>query len=73
MPRKIAYWGATGLVGIVTLLAACGLYLLMTLQAGIPPIRAAWITVGSFFVARVLTIRFNWQTRSVWEDEAGPH
>jgi len=57
----------------LTLLAACGLYLLLTLQMHMPPTRAAWITVGSFFVARVLTIRFNWQTRSVWEDEAGPH
>jgi uncharacterized membrane protein YeiH len=54
----------------ITLLAACGIYLLMTLQAGIAPNRAAWITVGLFFVARVLTIRFNWQTRSIWED---PH
>jgi uncharacterized membrane protein YeiH len=54
----------------ITLLAACGIYLLMTLQAGIAANRAAWITVGLFFVARVLTIRFNWQTRSIWED---PH
>ena len=28
---------------------------------------AAWITVGTYFVIRLLTIRFNWQTRSVWE------
>lgn len=54
----------------LTLLAACGVYLLLTLQAGLAPTRAAWITVGTFFVARVLTIRFNWQTRSVWEDES---
>ena len=31
----------------------------------------AWITVGAFFVVRVLTIRFNWRTRSVWEEESG--
>lgn len=54
----------------LTLLAACGVYMLLTLQANISPTGAAWITVGAFFVARVLTIRFNWQTRSVWE---GPH
>ena len=59
-----------GQFGSLTLLAACGIYLLMTLQADIAPNRAAWITVSLFFVARVLTIRFNWQTRSVWE---GPH
>ena len=54
----------------LTLLAACGLYLVLTLEAGLSPTRAAWITVGAFFVARVLTIRFNWQTRSVWQDES---
>ena len=54
----------------LTLLAACGLYLVLTLEAGLSPTRAAWITVGAFFVVRVLTIRFNWQTRSVWQDES---
>jgi uncharacterized membrane protein YeiH len=59
-----------GQFGSLTLLAACAVYLLLTLQAHMAPERAAWITVAVFFVARVLTIRFNWQTRSVWE---GPH
>jgi len=54
----------------LTLLAACGVYLLLTLRFGFSPTRAAWSTVGLFFLVRVLTIRFNWQTRSVWE---GPH
>ena len=54
----------------ITLFAACGLYLLLTLQAQVTPTASAWITVGAFFIARVLTIRFNWQTRSVWEDES---
>lgn len=55
----------------ITLFIACGLYLMLTLQLAMPPPYAAWITVGAFFVARVLTIRFNWQTRAVWEDESG--
>ena len=59
-----------GQFGSLTLLAACGIYLLMTMQMDVAPNRAAWITVALFFVVRVLTIRFNWQTRSVWE---GPH
>jgi uncharacterized membrane protein YeiH len=59
-----------GQFGSLTLLAACGVYLLLTWHADLAPNRAAWITVALFFVARVLTIRFNWQTRSVWE---GPH
>lgn len=54
----------------ITLFLACGLYLLMTLQLDLSTSLAAWTTVGTFFVARVLTIRFNWQTRAVWEDES---
>ena len=55
----------------LTLFAACGLYLLMVLQQDVAITKAAWITVGTYFVIRILTIRFNWQTRSVWEDDAG--
>lgn len=54
----------------LTLLAACGVYLLITRQAELSATHAARITVVVFFVVRVLTIRFNWQTRSVWEDES---
>jgi len=56
----------------LTLLAGCGIYLLLTMKLGVAPTRAAWITVGAFFAARVLTIRFNWQTRPVWDEEPGP-
>ena len=55
----------------LTLLAACGVYLLLTLQLGFVAKQAAWITVAVYFVARVLTIRFNWQTSSVWKDMPG--
>jgi uncharacterized membrane protein YeiH len=55
----------------LTLFAACGLYLLLVLQQDVAITKAAWITVGAYFVARILTIRFNWQTKSVWEDETG--
>ena len=56
----------------LTLLAACGIYLLLTLKLGFDPTHAAWITIGVFFAARVLTIRFNWQTRPIWDEEPGP-
>ena len=56
-----------GQFSALTLLAACAIYLTMVRQLGIVPTEAAWISVGAFFVARVLTIRFNWQTKSVWE------
>jgi uncharacterized membrane protein YeiH len=58
-----------GQFSTLTLLAACAVYLLLTMQGGIPPARAGWITVGLFFVARVLTIRFNWRTTPVWEEK----
>jgi uncharacterized membrane protein YeiH len=70
--REIPAQMRPGQYASLTLLAACGVYLLLTLHLGFPPTRAAWITVGAFFLARVLTIRFNWQTRSVWEEESGP-
>ena len=65
--REIPAQMRPGQYASLTLLAACAVYLLLTLHLGFSPTRAAWITVGAFFLARVLTIRFNWQTRSVVE------
>jgi uncharacterized membrane protein YeiH len=70
--REIPAQMRPGQYASLTLFAACGLYLLLTLNLGVSPTSAAWITVGAFFLARVLTIRFNWRTRSVWEKEPGP-
>jgi uncharacterized membrane protein YeiH len=47
------------------LLMACGLFQFLTTQYGMKPTPAAWVTVGGFFVFRLLAVRFNWQTRSV--------
>jgi uncharacterized membrane protein YeiH len=71
--REVPALMRPGQYASLTLLAASGVYLLLTMQAGLTPTRAAWITVGLFFVARVLTIRFNWQTAPVWEDDSHPH
>jgi uncharacterized membrane protein YeiH len=57
-----------GQFSALTLLAACAIYLTLVRQLSMTPTDAAWIAVGAFFVTRVLTIRFNWQTRSVWEE-----
>ncbi len=56
----------------LTLFACCGLYLLLVLQQLVSITQAAWITVATSFVIRILTIRYNWQSKSVWEDETGP-
>jgi uncharacterized membrane protein YeiH len=68
--RQVPTLMRPGQYASITLFVACVLYLLLTLQARTSVTHAAWITVGVFFVVRVLTIRFNWQTRPVWEDES---
>jgi uncharacterized membrane protein YeiH len=47
------------------LLGACGLFVAIKHYADVTVPQAAWTAIGSFFVLRVLTIRFNWTTRSV--------
>lgn len=56
-----------GQFSALTLLAACAIYLALVRQLAMTPTEAAWISVAAFFVVRVLTIRFNWQSKSVWE------
>jgi uncharacterized membrane protein YeiH len=58
-----------GQFATLTLFAACGVFLLLTYN-DVSPTRAAWITVAAYFIARVLTIRYNWKTAPVWEE---PH
>jgi uncharacterized membrane protein YeiH len=47
------------------LLLACGLFVMLKRYAGFTGPDAAWTMACSFFVLRVLAIRFNWTTRSV--------
>lgn len=49
----------------LTLLFACGLFLLLTIRLALNPTTAAWITVGTYFALRVVAVFFNWQTRPV--------
>ena len=56
-----------GQYSALTLLAACAVFLVLTRQLEATPTHGAWIAVAFFFVIRLLTIRFNWQTKSVWE------
>jgi len=52
------------------LVVACGVFQLLTLRYGVNPTPAAWITIALFFVMRVVALRFNWQTRAVWDADA---
>jgi uncharacterized membrane protein YeiH len=47
------------------LLLACMLFVGLQRYAGVTISQAAWISIATFFVLRVLTIRFSWTTRSV--------
>jgi uncharacterized membrane protein YeiH len=47
------------------LLLACGLFIALQRYAEASASQAAWAAACSFFVLRVLAIRFNWKTRSV--------
>jgi uncharacterized membrane protein YeiH len=52
----------------LSLAIASGLYLVMRRYYGIGPSQAAWVTIGVFFLFRVLAVRFNWQTRALGDD-----
>lgn len=47
------------------LLLACGLFVGLKQYTEVTIPQAAWASIGTFFVLRVLTVRFNWTTRSV--------
>ncbi len=47
------------------LLFACVLVVALKRYAELTVPQAAWTAIGTFFVLRVLTVRFNWTTRSV--------
>jgi uncharacterized membrane protein YeiH len=47
------------------LLLACALFMVLKRYAGFSGPDAAWTMACSFFVLRVMAIRFNWTTRSV--------
>jgi uncharacterized membrane protein YeiH len=54
----------------LTLLFACGLFLVLTTRLAMNPTTAAWITVGTYFVLRVIAVAYNWQTRPVLVEPA---
>jgi uncharacterized membrane protein YeiH len=54
---------------------ACVLFLGLELVLLVDPIAAGWITIIAFFIARMVTTRFNWRTEAVstsplWRDPA---
>jgi len=53
---------------VIPLLGACAFFLGFTRFLDADPIPMAWVTVLAFFVFRVLTLRFGWQTEALLKD-----
>jgi uncharacterized membrane protein YeiH len=54
---------------------ACILFLGLVLILHVEPTLAGWVTIAAFFIARLVTTRFNWKTVAVstspmWRDKA---
>ena len=54
---------------VIPLIGACAFFLVFTRVLGAPPMPIAWVTVAAFFVFRVLTLRFGWQTEPLLKDK----
>ena len=52
---------------LVVLMASL-VFLALTLALGVDTVPAAWATIALFFVVRMLTLRYNWQTRPLLRD-----
>lgn len=52
-------------------LLTCILFLLLVGGLRVTPTQAAWLTIAAFFIARLLTTRFNWKTVAVSSYVAG--
>lgn len=53
------------------LLLACVVFVASKRFVEVSVVEAAWLSIGIFFVLRVLTIRFNWTTRSLLPESMG--
>ncbi len=53
----------------VVLVVASLAFLALTLALGIDTVPAAWATISLFFVVRMLTLRYNWQTRPLLRND----
>lgn len=57
-----------GQFSALVVLASCGLFIALVNGLGMPNLAAALVTVAAGFVARLLTIHFNWRSRPVMRD-----
>ena len=54
-----------GQVYALLVIVSCVQFLVLTLQLKIDPLLAGWVSIATFFIIRILAIRFNWRTSPV--------
>jgi uncharacterized membrane protein YeiH len=54
---------------VIPLIGACAFFLVFTKVLGGDVTPVAWVTVIMFFVVRVMTLRFDWQTSPLLKDD----
>jgi uncharacterized membrane protein YeiH len=58
-----------GQYNTLLVVVACGIYVALSRTTDLTEWESAWIVISLFFIARLLTIRFNWRSRPVNEFE----
>lgn len=66
--REVPFILQPGQFFALVVLFASLVFLTLTLALEVDTALAAWITIGVFFVVRMLTMRYNWQTRPLLRD-----
>mgnify|MGYP001463939712 CR=1 FL=1 len=60
-----------GQYNTLLVVVAAFIYMQLAYTFGVGRLESAWLTIGSFFVARLLTIHFNWRSRPLHDFHAG--
>lgn len=66
--REVPFILQPGQFSALIVLLACAVFLGLTLASGLAAEVAAWTTIGVAFIARMLTIRFDWRTRPLMDN-----
>ncbi len=60
-----------GQYNTLLVVVAAFIYMQLAYTFGVGRLESAWLTIGSFFIARLLTIHFNWRSRPLHDFHAG--
>lgn len=60
-----------GQYNTLLVVVAAFIYMQLAYTFGVGRLESAWLTIGGFFIARLLTIHFNWRSRPLHDFHAG--